>query len=154
MGLDVAYADAHYTQTLTVNDAVVVLNGDAVGQPPRVPSPSTLTASVDYRIGVARGVTLNVRAEDSFHGRNPGHFTTDNPQSPVYAPDVRADPSINVLNLRGSARWKHFDLGLFVNNALDAQPALAYRPNVPGSAHYQAVTIRPRTIGVSASWQL
>jgi outer membrane receptor protein involved in Fe transport len=148
-----AYTDAHYTQTLQVNGAVVVRSGDAVGAPPRTPSPLTVTASADYRLHLARGVTVSLRADDIYHSRNPGPFTTDNADSPFYWPQLRPDPATNVLNLRGSVRWSHVDLGLLVDNALDAQPTLALRPNVPGSVHFQAGTIRPRTIGVSATWR-
>jgi iron complex outermembrane receptor protein len=153
--LAIAFTDAHYTQTLKVGEAVILHRGDALGTPPLVPSPWNVRASIEYRFVLPSGVAVDMRAEDMFHGRNPGPFSTENPASPFYDPRSRPDPSTNVLNLRTGVRWSSFDLALFVNNALDSQPTLTRRPTNPydPAAAVVATTFRPRTVGLSGTWR-
>jgi len=153
VGLAMSYTDAHFTQTLTVGNAVILHRGDALGHVPLVPSPWNVTASVEYKLGLKGSVTANVRAEDIFHSRNPGPFYEYNPASPFYDPGSRSDPSTNLVNLRASVQWSGFDLALFVNNALDLQPTLAQRDNDNGGAIFTATTFRPRTLGLSGTWR-
>ena len=148
VGLAVAYTDAHYTQTLNVGGAVIVDKGDAAGWPPLVPSPWNVTASIEYKVELASGVSASLRAEDIFHSHNPGPFTTDHPKSPLYGPGTRPDPSTNMLNFRASGRWPSFDLDLFVNNSLDAQPVLGFTAAGPT---FVATTFRSRTVGLSVT---
>jgi iron complex outermembrane receptor protein len=151
--LTAAYADAHYTQTVYLDTQVVATNGDAIGALPLVPAPWTTVASVDYEIPLVNGVIARLRAQDVFHSRNPGPFTTDNPNAVVYAPERRPDPSTNQLNLAASAGWPHLDVSLFVNNALDSQPVLQRRNRIPGDTLFYATTFRPRTLGLAANWR-
>jgi len=155
LGLAVGYTDAQFTQTVTVGDAAILHEGDALGHLPLVPSPWNVTASVEYKIALMSSVTAELRAEDVFHSRNPGPFYEYNPASPFFDPGSRADPSTNLLNVRAGVRWPNFDLALFVNNALDSQPTLARRTNDPGSPTpvVTATTFRPRAVGLSANWR-
>jgi hypothetical protein len=142
----VAYTDAHYARDITLDGAVIVHAGDALGQAPVVASPWKLTASIEYRFNLSSGTATELRAEDGFRSRNPGPFYNTNPASPFFVLDRRADPSTNLLNLRATLRWTRSDLALFVNNALDSRPTL--QRNFPF-----AYTLRPRTIGLTASWR-
>jgi iron complex outermembrane recepter protein len=151
--LTAAYADARYTQTVYLGNQVVATNGDTIGALPLVPAPWTTVASVDYDIPLASGVIAKLRAQDVFHSRNPGPFTTDNPNAVAYAPERRPDPSTNQLNLAASAGWPHLDVSLFVNNALDSQPVLQRRNRIPGDTLFYATTFRPRTLGFAANWR-
>jgi len=153
IGLSVAYTDAHYTQTVSVGSTVIVGKGDALGALPIVPSPWNATASVEYDFALTSGITVNARAEDVFHSRNPGPFTSEDPASLLYAPDRRPDPSTNILNLRANWGWPSFDLALFVNNALDSQPTVLRRNRCCFDTLFYAATFRPRTIGVTANWR-
>jgi len=112
-----------------------------------------VTASVEYKIALMTGVTADFRAEDVFHSRNPGPFYEYNPASPFYDPGTRADPSTNQVNLRARVQWTGFDLALFVNNALDSQPTLGHEDSTGGFNPVAAITFRPRTIGLSATWR-
>jgi iron complex outermembrane receptor protein len=152
--LVVAYTDARYTQTLKVGEAVIVRKGDALGLPQQAPSPWNVTASIEYSARLMSDVKVNLRAEDTFHSRNPGPFLTD-AASPFYIANSRPDPSTSMLNVRTSVRWPRFELALFVNNALDSQPALRRRSLTPSdpSSPVVAATFRPRTIGLSGTWR-
>ncbi len=150
--LTLAYTDARYTQTLKMGDVVIVRKGDALGTPPNLPSPWNVTASIDYQLPTIRSVTTHIRAEDTFHSRNPGPFFADNPASRLYSPETRPDPSTNMLNVRASVRWPSFDLAIFVNNALDSQPTLGRIPDSPNPvANIVATTFRPRTVGLAVT---
>jgi iron complex outermembrane recepter protein len=151
--LAMAYVDAHYTQTIKLDDAVIVRSGDALGMPPQVPSPWDITASLAYEFPLARDATAELRAEENFHSRNPGPFLTGDPASPLYYPTALPNPATNVLNLRASVRWPSFDMALFVNNALDSRPLLGQSRGCPVCAFDYALTLRPRTIGIAASLQ-
>jgi outer membrane receptor protein involved in Fe transport len=153
VGLAVAYTHAYYTQTIKADGEVIVRDGDALGTPPQVPSPWNVTARVDYQFPLAREITVELGAEDSFHGRNPGPFASDNPGSLVYTPGFEPDPSTNVLNLRAKVSWPSFDLTVFANNVLDSQPTLGVRPGCGCGTVQFGRTLRPRTIGLAASWR-
>lgn len=151
IALAMAYEDAHYTETIKLDNEVILHSGDALGSPPQVPTPWTITASINYQHPLFRDVMAELRAEDNFHSRNPGPFITENPASPTYFPSAQPNPSTNVLNLRATLRWSNFDLALFVNNALDSRPILGQTRGCADCALAYALTLRPRTVGVTAS---
>jgi hypothetical protein len=156
LDMNVAYTDARYTRTITQGGVVIVRRGQAVNTQFDFGSvsPWNLTASVDYLVELDRDASADFRAEDIFRGQNPGPFALQDPQSPHYVPGYRPDPATNLLNLRASVRWQRYDAALFVNNALNALPALE-RTNATGqlTQTLAARTFRPRTIGLSGTWR-
>lgn len=152
VALTAAYTDAHYDETVTLNNLVVVARGDAIGALPLVTPPLSVTTSAAYEMAIA-GARVTLSAQDAFHSRNPGPFASDNPMAVTYAPTRRANPSTNLLNLRATAVWSDFELSLFVNNALDSQPTLQVRNHVSTDSLLYATSFRPRTIGVAGRWQ-
>jgi iron complex outermembrane recepter protein len=150
LGLQVAYTDAHYNSS----EGKIVTDGDVIGGPAistgsAVP-PWTLTASGEYTFNLL-GKHLYFWAEDSYHSKNNGPFSTHNPANIiVYDPDLVADPSTNVLNLRTGVRLEGLDLSLFIDNALNSHPQLSLQHTNPGDTRFQAVTFRPLTFGVTA----
>ncbi len=152
--LTVAFANARYLQTVFEGTQVVAARGDTLGALPLVPSPWSSTPSLEYRIAKSGGVTFSATVWDVFHSRNPGPFTTDNPNAVVFAPDRRADPATNMLNFSAVAAWPRFDLSFFLNNALSSQPFLQYRNRVPTDTLFYATTFRPRTMGLRAQWRI
>ena len=77
-------------------------------------SPWNVTAYIGYEFPFANGVTVGVRAEDYFHGGDPGRSLEDSPASPFFVPDNFPDPSTNLLNLQVNVRRANMDLRLFV----------------------------------------
>jgi outer membrane receptor protein involved in Fe transport len=153
-GFSMSYTDAHYTQSVESDGVLIVRDGDAV-QGARLPW--IVTAYIGYEFPLTSGATVEVRAEDYFHGGDPGRFLEDNPSSPFFVPDNFTDPSTNLLNLHVNVRWASANLRLYVNNALDSQPTLNRTYsfgccNVDGID--AAYTLTPRTIGVSATLRL
>jgi len=154
LGLTAAYVDAHYTNTVMLNGAVVVGRGDAIGALPIVAAPWTITATADYQLQRGTGFTIDLHAQNVYHSRNPGPFTSDNPDAVVYAPARRPNPATNQLDLRATATWKSAGVTLFVNNVLNSQPTLQRRNYTAIDTLFYATTLRPRTVGLSVIWQL
>jgi outer membrane receptor protein involved in Fe transport len=154
VALDLSYTDARYTQTVEQGGVVIVREGDAVGTPPLVTSPWNVTASIERRIPAGDRLRARVRAEDTFHSRNPGPFYTSDPASPFYAPGLVADPATNLLNLRADVERGQLDVALYLNNILDSQPTLLKRNKGNDlTTLYYATTFRPRTVGLSGTWR-
>ena len=148
-----AYADARYTQTVYFLGHPVVSSGDAIGVVPLVPSPFTASAIATYTTAINDSI-LSLRAQDVFHSRNPGPFNTDNPDGLVYAPERRADPPTNQLDLSIGVSRRSLEVSAFLLNAFNAQPTLQLRNHAPSDTLLYATTLRPRTVGVSVNWRL
>ena len=153
VGVTAAYTYARYSEAVVLGDAVVVGKGDAIGALPLVPAPWSATASAAYEMALPGGVRVSLHAQDVFHSRNPGPFTSDNPVALTYAPTRRPNPSTDLLNLRATAAWPAFEVSVFVNNALDSQPTLQRRNYIPTDTLFYATTFRPRTVGASGNWR-
>lgn len=97
-----------------------------------------------------------------FHSHNSGSFYTGI-TGPYYAPGLEADPATNLLNLRGTlsligpalaSHAERLDVSLFVSNVFDTQPTLLKRnKGADVSTLYYATTFRPRTVGLTGTWQ-
>jgi len=151
LGLQVAYTDAHYNST----EGGIVSSGEVVGGPAissgaAVP-PWTVTANGEYAFRL-RDKEAYLWLEDAYHSANGGPFSTHNPANiVVFDPDLVADPSTNVLNLRTGLRFDSLDVSLFANNVIDTHPQLSLEHTNPGDTRFQAVTLRPRTVGITAT---
>jgi iron complex outermembrane recepter protein len=147
-----AYTDAHYDETVTLNNQVVVSRGDAIGALPLVVAPWNVATTVAYETTLA-DARVTFFAQDMFNSRNPGPFSSDNPKGVTYAPQRRPNPSTNLLNLRAVTAWRAWEFALFINNVLDSQPTLQIRNHIATSDLLYATTFRPRTIGLTGSIQ-
>lgn len=143
MALGIAYNNAHITETVTRGGIPWVRKGERL-----TGSPWNLTASIEREAPLRSGATASVRVEDIYHSHNPGPLFGEDPASPFHnwAPPVL---STNVLNLRAGVKWSRLDVVAFVTNALDAQPTLQ-RQDTPTPS---AVTLTPRSLGLSATWR-
>ena len=80
---------------------------------------------------------MYVWAEDSYHSKNNGPFSTHNPANIiVYDPDLVADPSTNLLNMRAGVRLQGLDVSVFVDNLLNSHPAVVARAHQPGGSAF------------------
>ena len=161
--VDVIYIDAHYTDTVTDAGQRLVNDGDALGTPPLVAAPWNVLTSLAQSFSLPGGYRATVRADDVFHSHNGGSFYTEITGPQYYAPGLQADPATNVLNLRGTlslmrpalaSHSERLDVSLFVSNVFDAQPMLLKRnKGADDSSLYYATTFRPRTVGLTGTWQ-
>ena len=153
-GVSIGYTDATFRDTATLP---VVFSGQTLGQ-----APWTLFASLEYKFGKTG---YYARLIDNFKSANNGPYLYQIAGSAVYDPDLKPGPSFNQLDLRLGKSWSGVDVSFFINNALDAAPAIVN----PQSTHYVGYdfntndpvsspifsysTLRPRTIGLTASWK-
>jgi iron complex outermembrane receptor protein len=124
--------------------------GTAISTGAAVP-PWTVTANGEYTFKLLSQEAY-IWVENAFHSANNGPFSTHNPANiVVYDPDLIADPSTNVLNLRTGLRLKTLDVSLFANNLTNTHPQLSLEHTNPGDPRFQAVTLRPLTVGITAT---
>jgi outer membrane receptor protein involved in Fe transport len=63
-------------------------------------------------------------------------------------------PSTSYTSLRAGAKWAGIDLSLFAQNLFNTQPKLSVIDNAGvQSPLFQAITWRPRTVGVTATYR-
>jgi len=166
--LSIGYTDAKFKDTVildqTPSDArfgtQVVAAGQTLGQ-----SPWTIYTSLEYQFRLGEGAGYYVRAIDDFRSSNRGPFLYQNPNSAIYDPNLRPNPSTNQLDLRGGRSFGGWDLSVFINNLLDATPVTELSHystgldqnasdlnfgNQVSSPIFVAAGLRPRTFGATA----
>jgi len=153
LALSGAYTDARMGRTVAAQGGVLFERGDALGDPPFVQSPWTVTASISRAFSLY-GQEFDVTAEDVFRSRNPGPFSSMIPGSPAYAPRIPADPATNRLDLRMSGTRGGLTLSLFADNVTNSHPALGRYQDVAFSSLFTDNTFRPLTVGARATYRL
>lgn len=114
-----------------------VERGDRV---PGVPDYSISTA-VEY----AQPLTADLEGRLSANGQWIGPS-----QGTIFHGDPDFDrPAYFVMGANGGVKWQNIDVSLFITNLLDQHKAIQ-RPNIADVEY--GVTVRPRTIGVSATY--
>jgi outer membrane receptor protein involved in Fe transport len=147
----VGYADARLTQDFKgplVSGAPTYFarSGDKVGGPPL-----TGTISGDYELPITDERRLYLHGDYQYVSHGPSIdftiFGTD--------PLVQRSDSFNQVALRAGMRTSGLDVSVFVDNLLDAAPILSTsRGSIsPNDNLFTATTIRPRTIGVTATYR-
>ncbi len=150
LGLQVAYTDAKYNSS----EGKIVASGDVIGGPAistgsAIP-PWTATVTADYAFRVFDRAAY-FWIEDAYHSVNNGPFSTLNPNNIiVYDPDMLGDPPTNIVSLRTGLKLNTVDVSLFANNVFDKHPQLSRQHTNPGDTRFQAVTLRPLTVGITA----
>jgi iron complex outermembrane recepter protein len=153
LGLALAYTDAFFTRDVVINGAPLASRGDVIGNPPGVAAPWSATASAKYEVPLSGEYRAYVRAEDIFHSRNNGPFSSTNPESTAYSPDIPPNPSTNVVNVRMGLTGTQLEVSLFVNNVMDRHPSLTRYHDTPFTTLFTDLTLRPRTAGITASYR-
>ena len=149
LALDVAYTDAHVTQTSTLDGQLWVRAGTSLPV-----SPWNVTASIVRDFPIRNNLTASLRVEDAFRSTPGSTYLNDPASVPLFiSPGV--DPSANVLNVRAALKSSDFETAVFLRNALNSHPimyGLANGADNIGTAT-QAFTLVPRTLSVSGTWR-
>jgi hypothetical protein len=146
--LQVAYANAHVSRTVTLDGQLVARGGEFLPV-----SPWNATASLEREFPLGGNVISSVRLEDAFRS-SPRSSVNTNPASVFYTLP-HTDPSANILNVRAAVKWSGFEVAAFLRNALNSHP-LTYGlgngvDNVGTST--QVITLVPRTFSLSGTWR-
>ena len=157
-GLAIGYNSAYFDDTVTKGGSPVVFADQTLGQ-----APLTVFTSLEYRFS-GRNDGWYARITDDYKSANDGKYLYQFADSAVYDPDLKPGPSSNQLDLRLGHRLSGLDISAFVSNALDSSPRfvnpqsshyVGYDFNsgdAVGSPIYAYSTLRPRTIGVTLTW--
>ena len=160
LDLAVGYTEGHFTSNAFVGKPAdqVKVKGDKISglsEGPAIP-PWTITVAAEYDFALGMGTGYG-RIEDTYHSKNPGPFSQQNPANVVvYDPEVPDEPSNNILNLRVGMRINGVDASLFVNNLADSHPLMStfhVGQRSPGDAdhRYFSNTFTPRTWGANVT---
>lgn len=129
--------------------SVVVRKGDQVN--PYL-APWNLTGSVEYRFAIGRG-EARIKIEDIFRSRNPGPFTSTDPNAIFYDRIRGFNPATNQINARATVAFGDLELAVFAQNLTNARPILFQYRDAATTTLFTANTFTPRTIGLSADYR-
>jgi outer membrane receptor protein involved in Fe transport len=144
--LSAGYNNARFSKTtLDANGDVLNVKGDALDV-----APWTVTAAAQYDFTVV-GRDAFVRADYTFSSKRTAPIPNEDPATAFFDPGLRPNPPVHQVSLRGGVTLGVWDVELFANNLLNAHPQLDLTHQDAATTLYEATTLRPRTIGISAN---
>ena len=148
------YTDAQYASTAygapakgTGIRGVLASTGDSLGV-----APWNLGLSVEYEFPLLEKQGY-FRADYTYTARDTGRPTYENPVNVTYDPDLQTDPALRLLGVRLGMKIGEWDVSLFGRNLLNSAPILGRNHDGVGDPLYYAVTLRPRTVGVTGTYR-
>jgi outer membrane receptor protein involved in Fe transport len=147
------YTNASYTQTVfatqvaaqTPGSFSIVQDGDHLSGAPWTVA---LFSEVNFPVLSTNGY---VRADYQYSAKQTDITAPQNPLNGGSIAAVPGIPSTSFATLRAGVKWAGFDVSLFAQNLFNTQPKLSEVVDGPnGTPLFQAITWRPRTIGVTA----
>ena len=145
----VGHTNARYTTTVVG----LVTAGEQITGPGAAVPPWTATvgAEFDFRIGDHDAYAW---VQDVYHSRNDGRFNAQTPADvATYNPLLPVNPETTMLNLRLGLRLRVVDASVFVNNVTDEHPVLSVGDAFYPDPRLTAVTWRPRSVGINATFR-
>ncbi len=127
--------------------AIIAADGDSLGV-----SPWNATLSGEYEFS-AWGQSSYVRVDYSYTAKDTGLTPQRDPVTSTYDPGLTADPAVRLLGARLGMRWGEFDVSVYGRNLLNDTPSLGRAHDGLGDPIYYAVTVRPRTIGLTGTYR-
>ena len=149
LGLVMGYTHATYDEDVHGGSGLLIFGkGDYVYRGPKLSF--TLSGQYDFQLG---GTSADrdgfVRFDYSYGQRGP----RNNPDAFGYDPVITNGDETNIINARAGIRRDGAELSLFVNNLTNSHPELARYRLFPGSPLITNATVRPRTIGLTATYR-
>lgn len=155
LGGTLAYNDGKYKETIErpnarPTDALLALDGAPIPNSPKWQA----TASAEYSFPVSSAVDGYIRGDYRYSG----DYYRNNPQGVVgYLAANRFGQEIEEVSLRAGATVGRVDVSAFVRNLFDNKTPLSQtystRLNTYGSRAERYTIMRPRTIGVTATYR-
>ena len=143
LGASVSYTNARYTSNVPGPDGTTIRRAGE----PLSGAPWSVQINGEYARKLD-SAELYGRADFSYSSHN------DKPldlASPLVDPNLPRPPAWSQLDLRAGVRFDQLDLSLFVNNVTNSHPVLSLYHDSLDSVWYRAGTLRPRTIGFTAT---
>jgi outer membrane receptor protein involved in Fe transport len=154
INISLGYVDAYYTSSPVAAGLLLAHKGDKLPG-----SPWTFTVGAQYTIS-NWGDNSFIRADYSFQSRETGLAPDRDPYAdPVYGnivsydPALSAEPEIDELQMRAGTTFGNTAVAIFADNLLNAHPQLNYSHQDSDTLLFEATTVRPRTIGITATYK-
>jgi outer membrane receptor protein involved in Fe transport len=146
------YTDAKFTSTY-VNAAIgtqpLVVAGDALDADS---GPWTATLGLQYSFQAFARPAF-VRVDDTFASRRTTPIPNEDSRTAFYDQALKPNPPVNQLSAKAGVTMNRWDFAVFANNIADAHPLLNYQHEDSATLLYEGETLRPRTIGMAASYR-
>ncbi|MBV9571851.1 MAG: TonB-dependent receptor [Alphaproteobacteria bacterium] len=141
------YVDSHYTSTSVAAGLVQAINGDKLPG-----SPWNFSIGAQYTAPVM-GYESFVRLDYEFASRETGLTPERDSLTTLFDPGLVAEPETNVLSIRAGTTIDRFSVSLFADNLLNSHPRLHLTHQDSGTLLFEATTLRPRTVGLTAAYR-
>jgi outer membrane receptor protein involved in Fe transport len=165
LDLAIGYTDARYSADVGTPGHLLVVAGDAVSGTAFTPSPPwtiALGARFDFLVF---GRKSFVRFDDQYASRSNVPTASEDPRTGSYDPFAFTPKSTNFASLRAGSTFDRWELSGFVDNLFNTHteyPPSAYTHTAPDaynvisqpSVLLRAYTLRPRTLGFTATYHL
>lgn len=166
LSLTAAYVDAKYTRAscvgslsfngtncgpdVTTGFAPVVSAGDRLAG-----APWSFATSAQYVFVSWQGSSPYIRADFQYMTAQTAILPGQDPRNGLTDATIPGLPVNKNLNMRAGVRFNGFDVSLFANNVTDAHPQLFTSRDIASAAdpQYYARSVRPRTIGLTATYR-
>ncbi|MDE1146478.1 MAG: TonB-dependent receptor [Azospirillaceae bacterium] len=146
LGVVLGYNDATFDQTvLGGSGAVLADKGEAAYTGPKF----TMTISGQYDFTLSDRYDGYARIDYSYAGPSPQQDT----QIYSYDPMLTVAPDISTINIRTGVKVDGTDVSFFVNNLTNTHPSLGAFHQFYGSPLLTNSTLRPRTMGLTATYR-
>jgi outer membrane receptor protein involved in Fe transport len=145
--LAVGFTDAQFSRNAYGGDgSILAIKGDALDV-----TPWTTTLGAEYRFKVL-GHDGFWRADWEFASKRTTRTAAEDPGTTYYDAGLRPNPATNQVSLRAGLTLAKWDFALFGENLLNAHPQLNLTHEDQYTQLYEAQTLRPLTIGLSAAF--
>ena len=151
LDFSIGYTDAHYTslsQIGTFPDNVILAEkGDKLPG-----SPWTVSLGAQYNANIWDHDSF-IRLEYQFASSETGLTPDRDPATTLFDGALLPEPETNTVTLRAGTTIRNFNVSVFADNLLDAHPQLNLNHQDSNTLLFEAQTLRPRTIGVTATYR-
>ncbi len=141
------YTDAHYTNTGVSAGLILAEKGDKLAG-----SPWTFSLGAQYNTQVMSRDSF-IRLDYEFASRESGLTPERDPATTLFDSGLVPEPMTNVVSLRAGMMLNRLNLTLFADNLLNSHPQLNLNHQDSDTLLFEASTLRPRTIGVTATYR-
>ena len=141
------YTDARYTSTSESAGLVLANPGDKLPG-----SPWSFSLGAEYTATIM-GWDSFLRVDYEYASREIGLTPERDMNTTLFDGGLVPEPATNVFTIRAGTTIKKINFALFMDNVFNAHPQLDLNHQDDQTLLYEATTLRPRTIGLTATYR-